>query len=327
MNDRLILRNLRTVAFSRDLLGNLGTSLLVTVSGYEKRARFFSEACLANGLDSRGKWAVIGFKEHSSALSRPSNDQFYTKNGKKPHVIATSDYPGVEAYIEASLANRDSNPTRPISVHIDYSCMPRNWYCNLVSFLDRILFDGDEVYFWYSAGEYPESDYPTAGVSDFSVYSGQARLNSRFRVHFFGLGFDRIRASAIYSVIDPQYLVCYYADPGVKPEYVMKVQQDNEQVIKDSQLVANVPVNDFCAAFSRLCALSNEFLEFGDVIFVPDGPKPLVLASSLVPEYLGKPGVICFHVTRRKNTREPIEVKAIGDILGFSFEVSKPYAT
>jgi hypothetical protein len=319
MNQRLKLQGLRSVTLQAENLMTQANCIWVTVSGYEERSRFFAETWLGKSFPKPSRWAAIGFKEHSSILSRPENDAFYRRFGQEPHLLSTSEYNDLENYLRPFL-DRTEQENHPLTVHVDYSCMPRNWYCNLVSFFDDALLPGDRVYFWYSAGEYPQSDYPTAGVSDFTVYSGTSRLNSRFRAHFFGLGFDRVRASAIYSVIDPQYLVCYYADPGVKPEYVAKVQRDNEQILKDAQLIANVPVNDFSATFDRLCALSNEFLESGDVIIVPDGPKPLVLASSLVPRFLGKAGVICFHVARRKTAWEPVQVKALGEVFGFSFQ-------
>ncbi len=323
MNSRIKLHDLRPAALKRGEIGSPENCVLITVSGFEERARFFSERWLRELFPSPVKWMVIGFKEHPSELSRIANDAFYRGRGIEPYLLSSANYAGLKAYITSFLPNRGGKTRPPLSIHIDYSCMPRSWYCRLVAFLEYVLCDGDKVFFWYSTGEYPKSEYPTAGVSDFSVYSGSPRLNSRFRAHLFGLGFDRVRASAIYSVIDPQYLVCYYADPSAKPEYVERVEQDNEQILKDAQLIANVPLGDFCATFSRLCALSNEFLERGDVIFVPDGPKPLVLASSLVPEYLGKLGVVCFHVARRKSAWQPVEVTPTGDIVGFSFSIAK----
>lgn len=325
MNSQIQLKHLKTATFSEEIRKNDSTNILISVSGYEQRSRFLLESWVEKSKN-HPVLIVLGFNENKSALSREANDAFYKSLGCPPHLCSINDINALRDHLGLVIKAHSKDQSKPIHVHVDYSCMPRSWYCDLVKFLENLLRDGDEVSFWYSEGLYPESDYPTAGVSDFTIYSGRSRLNTRFRVHFFGLGFDRVRASAIYSVIDPQYLVCYYADPGVKKEYVMKVRQDNEQILKDAQLIANVPVNDFVAAFSRLCALCNEFLDVADVIFVPDGPKPLVLASSLIPDYLGKPGVLCFHVARRKSSGEPVEVKPIGDISGFSFKIAKSNA-
>jgi hypothetical protein len=65
--------------------------------------------------------------------------------------------------------------------------------------------------------------------------------------------------------------------------------------------------------------MTREFSALGDVILVPDGPKPLVLAASLVPEFLCKPGIVSFHVRRRKTEHlSTVDVSAAGDIYGFS---------
>src|SRR6266542_6622553 len=148
MNQRLKLHGLRSVALKPEELSNQSNCTLVTVSGYEERSRFFAQTLLGKSVPKSTAWAVIGFKEHPNALSRPENDTFYSQLGKMPHLLSTAEYESLEHYL-TPFFSRDPNQVEAMTVHVDYSCMPRNWYCNLVGFFDRVLFPGDEVFFWY----------------------------------------------------------------------------------------------------------------------------------------------------------------------------------
>ena len=56
------------------------------------------------------------------------------------------------------------------TIHIDYSSMPRSWYCRLPFDLWQ-EFQQKNIYFWYSVGVYPGDyiAYPSAGVDFPSV--------------------------------------------------------------------------------------------------------------------------------------------------------------
>lgn len=69
---------------------------------------------------------------------------------------------------------------------------------------------------------------------------------------------------------------------------------------------------------ARLCEVAYEYLPLGDVVLVPDDPKPLIMAMSLVPQLLGKEGVVWMHVSRNPKCREFVNVSATGAIIGFS---------
>src|SRR5262249_4156759 len=145
----------------------------------------------------------------------------------------------------------------------------------------------------YTPGKYQETSYPTAGTSDFRIFSGRPTLSAPSRTHFFGLGFDRIRSQAIWSVLDPHNLVCFYADPAAEPAYVARVKRDNREALNAAAYTFKVPMDDFVIAYSKLMATVQQFRSMGDVIIVPDGPKPLVLASSIVPLAMEEPsGVV-----------------------------------
>ena len=136
----------------------------------------------------------------------------------------------------------------------------------------------------------------------------------------FGLGFDRIRSQAIWSVLDPQNLICFYTDPGVIDGYVDRVKEENKDILRAANHHFTVPYFDFEYTLSKINSVVREFREIGDVILVPDGPKPLVLATSIIPYLNTQPGIVCFHVNRRKGLEfKQVDVKPVGQPYGFYF--------
>ncbi len=296
--------------------------LFIVASGYETRSIYWLSRILESlPLSDRVSCLVLGFEDFSTALARPKNDEFYKAQGLKPQAVSSTRRQEFEEFVKrevGSIVVRSGD--QPVEVHVDYSCMPRLWYCRLPGLLEELLRPQDYAYLWYTPGVYPEADYPTAGVEDFQVFSGRPSLGASLRTHIFGLGFDRIRSQAIWSIIDPQQLVCFYADPAGKQEYVQRVESDNKAVLSIARHVFTVPIHDFAFAYSRITAVASEFGDQGDVILVPDGPKPLILAASLVPLRLGRQGITCFHVKRRKTEDfTPVDVQPLGDPVGFCF--------
>ena len=325
MNQKPLLPNLRTVSYADWLTGAASSEskkLCVTTSGYESRSiHWASQTLKALARRDDLKFHTIGFDDFKTALSRPDNDAFYASKsidirncGSSRENVFLDD---VESQLKEFIASADE---KPIEVHVDYSCMPRRWYCALPSVLRNQLRPIDVAYFWYTPGRYKPTTYPTAGTSDFTVFSGRPTLSCPSRTHLFGLGFDRVRSQAIWSVLDPHTLVCFYANPTVEAAYIKRVEQDNREVLNAAAFTFTVPLGDFVACYSRIVAIVNQFRSQGDVIIVPDGPKPLVLASSLIPLTAENSlGIVCFHVAKRGLDRfTPVDVSAKCDPVGFA---------
>ena len=295
--------------------------LIICVSGYESRASYWAQRVLpVLKHNSSCDYRVFGFTDRKEDGARPQNDRFFAEAGFKVTEFPSDEESGVgEAIGRDIVAMQRRAPRSDVEVHIDYSSMPRSWYCSLFRASRRWLRRRDSLFMWYSGGIYDGEEFPTAGVSDISLFCGQPTITPRVRTHIFGLGFDRIRASAIFSVLDPQNLVCFYGEPGVRHEYVDRVRSDNRDLLAAAQFEFSAPIGDFPEAFSRIADVVRDFSRLGDVILVPDGPKPLVLASSLVPDFFGHRGIVSLHVRRRKDQQSPgLDVKASGSIYGFS---------
>lgn len=210
-----------------------------------------------------------------------------------------------------------------ITVHIDYSSMPRSWYCELPLLLRDLLRDKDKINFWYSEGAYPDSyeEFPSAGIEAFSFFAGKPSLQvDRNRIHILALGYDVVRTQAIISIIDPDYFVACYAYNENRREVRESVKIVNKHHLSQAAMTLALHINDFSFMVSKLRETANELLPTGDVIFVPDGPKPLIFAISMIPDLLNKSGIACLHVSRNMQYFKPIDVIATGSIYGFTIQ-------
>lgn len=209
-----------------------------------------------------------------------------------------------------------------ITVHIDYSSMPRRWYYKLPLFLKKYMDKEDKLFFWYVSGKYPINyeAYPSAGIDSFCVLGKTSLRTGMKRMHVLGLSYDAIRTSAMLSILDPDsYITCNAYNRG-NQEINSNVKLVNEQIISGASMAISLQIDDFAFMVSKLCEIANEFLPLGDVIFVPDGPKPLIFAMSLVPLILERPGITALHVSRNNECYTPINVEPTDNIYGFGVE-------
>lgn len=295
--------------------------LIICSSGYESRASHWARKVLTKMKQDAGcTLRVFGFKDRKHDGARQSNDIFFIDSGfEMAEFSSDAEYNIGEKLTSYIREMHKSSTSSDVEVHIDYSSMPRSWYCALFKAAHKHLRKRDKLFMWYSGGAYEGEAFPTAGVSDISLFSGKPTITPKVRTHIFGLGFDRIRASAIFRVLDPQNLVCFYGEPGVKHEYVERVRSDNRDLFSAARYEFSVPVDNFPEAFSRIADMTREFARQGDVILIPDGPKPLVLASSLIPDFFDQRGIVSLHVRRRKDQDSPVlNVNASGSVYGFS---------
>ena len=198
--------------------------LFVVACGYEKRGTAWASRVMTKRPAAAECFQVFGFSEEAKHPSRIENEALF---GKYKIPLTTASAADSVVFLEA-VTNRvkaciDRVGDVGIHVHVDYSSMPRSWYCTGLLRMGTVLRTVDTIHFWYTPGTYQEGDYPSTGTADFKVFTGKASLDGGARTHMIGLGFDPIRSQAILSVLDPQNLVCFYTDPAVVPGYVEKM--------------------------------------------------------------------------------------------------------
>lgn len=225
-------------------------------------------------------------------------------------------------YVTSRILNAISNrilPTSNLSVHIDYSSMPRGWYARLPILLQGILREQDKVYFWYSEGNYPSryEEYPTAGIESINHFSGKSSMKIRKRTHIIGIGYDIVRTQGITSVLDPECIVACEAHDPTRQDIFDNVVEANEQILAQAQIRVFLDLSDFVFMISKLREITNELVMEADVVLVPDGPKPLIFAMSLIPDLIDRKGITCLHVVRNKDQFKPVNVVPSGKVIGF----------
>lgn len=208
-----------------------------------------------------------------------------------------------------------------ITICVDYSSMPRTWYCSIPILLKDILRKTDVAYFWYAEGIYQgqQHQFPTAGTDAYNLFLGKPSLYAKDRTHVIGLGFDAIRTSGIIQKTDPDYLLLLKANDKERGDVLQKIDTANCEIIQRAARTTSLDISDFSFMLSKIREIVNERIQTDDVILIPDGPKPLVLAMSMVPLFNERTGITCIHVARNMTHFVPIKVTASAKVVGFTF--------
>lgn len=298
--------------------------LCIFAIGYEKRSHFLYD--LLQIQFPAMKPFVFVFDDYQNYSDTKEKVKELEQNEIPFHVNRYDDghrvHEKILELVQERINQRDSDP---MVVHIDYSSMPRCWYCKLPILLKQIIRPIDKIFFWYAEGEYPMShqEYPSSGIDAFSCFAGKPSLQiENNRIHVVALGYDIIRTQAILSITDPSYLVACYAYNPDRKGFLENLVRVNEPIISRSAISVALHIKDFESMVSKLCDITNELLPAGDVILIPDGPKPLIFALSLVPDLLDKPGITCLHIARNNEYFEAVDVTPTGTVHGFLMQSS-----
>lgn len=224
----------------------------------------------------------------------------------------------VKRWIDSHAISEDE-----FKLHIDYSSMPQNWYCDLLMSLEKIVPVECTTFFWYTEGEYADisDEYPSAGIESFSLVSGAAPLGNTDRTHVIAMGYDKFRTQAIISVLDPNRFILCAAYDSNEQVVLKNIRTINARIIPQASLCTYLPINNFEFMLAKLREIAQENYKNGGVVFVPDGPKPLILAMSIVPEFFSEPGVTCLQIKHNEKIYKPHNVQANQRILGFCVKI------
>lgn len=318
MLNNLSNENISEINLSDNTYQNI-INLFVFAIGYEERSIY-----LFNEYFNHPYISKIGFlfKDYNKYENAKKNRAIILETDITPIEVDYSDYETIIGEIKHKINQLTKDETQ-LNIHIDYSSMPRSWYCQIALQISGLVHKGTKVHFWYSQGSYEREleSWPSAGINDFSVFAGRASLRPiNNRSHILGVGFDNIRAQAICSVLDPSYLVTTYSHSSGDTKMCDKILAINKDLVSSSAYTVVLPIDDFLFSKSKLCEVVNELIPKGDVVLVPDGPKTQVLVSSIIPLVINKPGVVCLHVKRHDGCYEAINVKPTGKVFGFSFK-------
>ena len=207
---------------------------------------------------------------------------------------------------------------RTKKIFIDYSAMPRTWYSKLPTNLISI---SSNIDYLYVLGKYQEEEdnYPCAGIDSFSMI-GKPSLRNSNRLHVIGIGYDSTRTTGLISILDPDAFCICSAHHSKDDEMEKRVQKVNKSIVSQSLFSISLYIDDFSYMVAKLCELAYEYSNLGDVIFVPDGPKPLIMAMSMVPQIVKKEGIMCMHISRNSKGYKFVNVLPTDTVISFSVE-------
>ena len=286
--------------------------------GYEERSYY-----LLNEFRTKIPPSNILIFTFESLLSNTSKkDRIKKESLNGIHTIAST-YGECQLFFDnimkfiASKSNQDNT----VNIYIDYSYMPRMWYCQLPSLIKK-QFNNMKVFFLYSEGIYPNDylEYPSAGIDSLVPYTGKSSLRCNLkRTHIISLSYDVIRTEGLLSMLDPEAIItCCAYDPKFKDVYE-NVIAINESIISRADYSLSFHLDNFSFIVAKICEVANEHLPLGDVIVIPDGPKPLIFALSLAGEILKeKHGITCMQVLRSHLGDPIVDVLPNKKVISFS---------
>ena len=92
----------------------------------------------------------------------------------------------------------------------------------------------------------------------------------------------------------------------------MRVRECNKELIKVAGAVVDLPLNSVRTAFNVLSDMIAPHRAKAEIVIIPMGPKPHVLAAMLVAMRFEE--VACLRVSAKR--RNPEEVEATGRVIG-----------
>ncbi len=279
--------------------------LAVFCSGYEERCIHF--ASRFEGAKA-GQVEVLGFRQLSNSDQRKRNDSYFRETWHKEPVLLSGDD---DAAVYQFLGQHCQGSV--FRVLVDYSSMSRLWYAAILNWArSQLQADEVEIVFVYSTGVYENQLIPIV-IEDILAIPGCEGGALRFgdAVAIFGLGFYSLMTECVYEQLEPDRVYAFLSSPGASPEYAARVLSSNDFLIQHSDAVIEVPLSSVETAVRYLAELVLPHRPHSEVVLIPMGPKPHVLASILLSMRFGD--ICCLRVSARRE--RPEAVRAAGEIL------------
>jgi hypothetical protein len=265
---------------------NLATAqsydLGVWAAGYERRAGFLVQSEFKpSHVDT---WRRVEFAEDRNILSARLNRKIDcgTVLGGKPGKRNRDGYWTELWFSEIKRLFRKKK--RPVDIFVDYSSMSRAAYGSLlVGCLSELRGKVRSVTLAYVPGDYAgamDGTHTLTGLRGLIGTEGTAGQHGA-TAFLFGLGYDGALADGIIDLFQVGHYSCLYANPGVANESVDLVVKANRSVINRSEVVATASACSISEAMSAISQLAAWYTDRYDVLLVPIGPKPHVVASIL----------------------------------------------
>ena len=275
--------------------------IAIFASGYEKRCTHLPKLIKNRLVDIP---IVLGFSEHNNNPQRRINDKFYYRKwSKKINIISGETINQLYLVIKNLIINKEK-----IKILVDYSSMTRLWVAGLLNrfrFLNN--YTNVTIDFCYSVGEHKEKLEPMTVDSILAIpgFEGQLDRNSK-SVVIFGLGFDSVATFHVFDCLEPDITFMFLASPAAFPDYPERAMRYNKYLIDNySKCTLKLPLSSVETTFRYLGEIITSYYDNSNVILVPMGPKPHVLACILICMKFVK--MICLRVSGKRSQIENVD--------------------
>src|SRR4029077_8484712 len=179
---------------------------------------------------------VFGFEDNITPL-RSENDKYFIENNFKLYTVDGNSFRSIRNYLESSFRPIFNDSRRDINVIIDYSCMTRVMYAEILYFFKNNISKRKEInlYFSYSTPKYTppiqEQVYnthvePIVGYSDLTIPERPTAL-------IIGLGYDKNRAYSLREYLDADKVYLFVAQSEREPKYEESVFKENADLLSN----------------------------------------------------------------------------------------------
>lgn len=260
--------------------------IFICSSGYESRARnVFEHVKQLNFLSK----VCFAFKDNINEIRR-TNDEYFVKNGFEMVSVDGNESKEIRRILER-LNLEKANSEGGVEIFVDYSCMTRVFYAEIINYLKGLQVSSITLYFLYSEAHftspkngnaYNQYVEPIFGFSNLSVPERPTAL-------IIGLGYERRRAYSLKEYLDAREVYLFVAQNDTDPRFEEEVLKQNRDLIRQvpASNILHYPLKDMKYTELLLFNLCESLLEGYRIVLAPCGPKPFTLLSFIVSCKLG----------------------------------------
>jgi hypothetical protein len=247
---------------------------------------------------------VLGFPNQQQDPVKQQSDAYFLKHWvKELQVVAYNDDAPLYKYLRETGGGKSSS----VRILVDYSCMSRIWYAAALNWARHTPVPSNIVVdFLYAVGEHKNNISPVV-IRDILSIPGCEGNPTPFSksIGVFGLGFDNFATLCVLDRLEPDVVYTYLANPAAFDDYPERARKLNEVIReKYSRVNLELPLCSVERTYVSLTELISPHRSEADIVLVPMGPKPHVLAAILLS--MRFPGITCLDVSGSRPTPERV---------------------
>ena len=256
--------------------------------GVESRTKFVIEKLLQSGIRINNV-LILSYKDSNNQNDIDQSVAYFKDLFAKEGIpvldekLETDSKRSVWQLLNIHLVNIEDN-----HILVDYSAMSRAWYASILYWFKQKTSKAHQtfLYFLYAIGKYSKDiAEKEVVIKKIEVVPGCEGGNYRHdkTIAVFGLGFYGYMSLCACEQIEPDEIYTISTKEDPVDGFVIKDRIGNKELIERANINFSFPVSSVVQAYRCLSEIANTHIAKGDeVILVPMGPKPQVLASILV---------------------------------------------